>query len=287
MTYSTNQSFNLYVDGKLCPKKYKTQFSFLSERNIINSFVVGASCSGININKESFVFPKDPVHLSKIHMQNNFIGQIKKFNVIKHEFTEEEVVKYDKWCRALHDPDKDKTPPKIEEQKQTLFGSKKEYPLDVMIENDTIINLNVIIAGLNSGVFLQDRTKKNNNFTNNHSGSKKRRTSKQIRKISIESIDEVDRKWDIFTQGISYMEKSRFEDILFSVGNVDIFFLCIESLTNFENLDSELSHKIVGDIILALNASTNCQNKNDPLDFLEKKGFDMLALVIKEVIYLN
>ena len=158
-----------------------------------------------------------------------------------------------------------------------------------MIENNTVINLNAIIAALNSSEFLPDRITKNNNpiIVNNTEQKRHFVNSNEIRKISIESVDETDRTWDIFTQGIAYMEKSRFEDIFFSVGNVDIFFLCIELLTKFEKLDSELSHKISGDMILTINASINCHNKNDPLDFLEKKGFDILALVIKEVIYLK
>jgi len=91
----------------------------------------------------------------------------------------------------------------------------------------------------------------------------------------------------IKSKGVFYLEKSKFEDVFFSIGDIDVFLLCIDLLSK-----SNIPHRERGPVlellcqiieVLKLLASQSYQDET--LNFLLNNGAYVLAQLIQEVLF--
>ena len=88
----------------------------------------------------------------------------------------------------------------------------------------------------------------------------------------------------IKSSGVFYMEKMKFEDLLFSVGGVNVFLLCIDLLRDLYSDRKESAVSILCEIIDILKILTDGSYQEDTLRFLENNGAYVLAYLLREVI---
>ena len=79
----------------------------------------------------------------------------------------------------------------------------------------------------------------------------------------------------------------KFEDLLFSVGGVNVFLLCIDLLRDLHTDRKEYGVEILCEIINILKLLIEGSYQEDTLRFLQNNGAYVLAYLIQEVSFLN
>jgi len=194
---------------------YKTNFSPLLEHiESADLITIGAAAT----EKEHF------------DNKTNFQGQINHFHILPIELSEKNI---------SHDP-RDATMLK-ESSPKSSPTSMQDKELENLYEI-SILNLHafVRISKLN----VHDEIIWSNPYNSKSIQKKKKSlldTTMSLFSKSKQDLNSDDaEKLEIRSQGVFYLEKSKFVDLLFSIGDVDIFIMCIALLINFRKLDQKL-----------------------------------------------
>jgi len=94
-------------------------------------------------------------------------------------------------------------------------------------------------------------------------------------------------KLQIKSKGVFFLEKSKFEDVFFSVGDIDVFLLCIDLLSHFkiyQQAQKELVVNLICQIIEVIRILTEHSYKEDILRFFLNNGAYVLAQLLDNVL---
>jgi hypothetical protein len=205
------------LNSKRLTPIYKTNFSSLLEGiDSPDLITIGASSD----EKANF--------LNKTHFQ----GQIKHFNILPFEITESSIPKYSN--SSEHNIK--------ESSSETQSGSPQDFEIENLYE-ESILNLNtfVRISKLN----VHEEIMWSNPYSSDKKQLKKKKSFLDPAKLLFfakskqESNSDEAEKLEIRSHGVFYLEKSKFVDLLFSIGDVDIFIMCIALLINFKKFEQK------------------------------------------------
>ena len=200
---------------------------------------------------------------------NCFSGKIQSFYFVKKEIYEKEV--------------------------KNLFLSKQ---LSLDLENLIIFNITAS-SWLNKNLIYEEnqfcllkndetsiiqdenkKKKKNNSILKKFIPFSKTKNKKNL--ANLENI-----KNEIFCLGVNFLEKNKFLDVFFSIGNCDIFFYVFELLFTNRIIENEMSHQIAAQTIELLTFMNLNLETNDMKNFLQNNGFRVLGFLLKQVIIEN
>ena len=223
-----------------------------------------------------------------ISVENSFCGQIKKFYLVKTDLSETEMenIAHQMKLRSENvETRKDsfvvtrKPKKKLLSALPTLnvFASKSEELMDYeQFEANALINSNafpdldrVCDDEENQWTFLAHSM-----ISADDIGKSKKK------KKSFFFDRKPDKKHEIRAKGVTLLEKNRFEDVLFSIGNVEIILYAFELLQNFDHhkFDNSDRHIIFREILRTIEVLCRSSNKTDVMIFLsQQNGFEFIV----------
>lgn len=232
---------------------------------------------------------------SMLTVENSFCGQIKKFYLIKRELSEEEMANVALKMKARSENANLQKAPQIEVKKArksiiSFFAPKTVELLDYeQFEAQALLNLNTFpdlnrvgAEEENQWMIVSKRDDKNTHsiisIHENLEKNKRNRLSIFERKV--------EKKHEIRAKGVSYLEKGRFEDVLFSIGNIEIILYVLELLNQFDEIkfEKESRHRILCEIIRIVEVLCRSSSSEDVMIFLsQNNGFQFIARLLKNV----
>ena len=223
--------------------------------------------------------------------ETSFQGQISNFFLYPFEITAQEsekVPRISNWGL--------KSGPKMRKTSLIkgvfdLKGKKSEFDPEYLTEN-SLLNLNAFVKmtrlnvhkeihwASNSYIQAPNQKKRFNLFSSNF----------LLEIFILILIDKepvmIVTKLQIKSKGVFYLEKSKFEDVFFSVGDIDVFLLCIDLLSHFKiNLPSQKAAVVhlICQIIEVIKLLTSHAYKEDVLRFFLNNGAYVLAQLLNHV----
>ena len=226
-------------------------------------------------------------------VESSFCGQIKKFYLLKKDLSEPEMEHIAQKMKARSENiDANKGSPIVLAKPRKsiifpIFGSKTIELMDYeQFEAQSLLNLNTLADLKKIGPEEENQwtSVSTHSIINVHNTMEKS-------KNRLSFFDrKVDKKQEITAKGVTYLEKSRFEDVLFSIGNVEIILYAFELLNQFDDdqkFENEERHKILCEIIRILEVLCKSSSREDVLIFLsQQNGFQFIARLLKNVIEL-
>ena len=228
-----------------------------------------------------------------IKVEHSFCGQIKKFYLLKKDLTENEMEDIAKKMKARSentDIQNDSSFAIKKSKKGGLFSSKAEEVMDYeQFESQALLNLSAFPVLNKTSVEEEnqwvDIVKKDDKIA--HSIISVLDNLEKNKKSRLLLFDrKPEKKHEIRANGVSYFEKSRFEDVLFSIGNLEIILYAFDLLNNFDQTKFENTHrhKILCEIIEIIQVLCKSSNKEDVVIFLnQQNGFHYIARLLKLV----
>ena len=231
-------------------------------------------------------------------VENSFCGQIKKFYLIKRELTETEMMSISKKMKARSENTGIMRESLVEVKKSRkgilpIFSPKVADVFDYeQFEAQALLNLNALpdinrvgAEEVNQWTIVSKRDDKNT-----HSIISIQETLEKNKKSKLYFFDRtVEKKPEIRAKGVTYLEKGRFEDVLFSIGNAEIILYALELLNQFDEIkfEKEIRHKILSEIIKIIQVLCKSSNNEDVITFLsQQNGFHFIAKLLKNVKFL-
>lgn len=226
-------------------------------------------------------------------VKNSFCGQVKKFFMIKKELSRIEIENILQTGRSnYHQPS---TPRDTNSGwLKYLLISKSEPIMNYeQFQSQSLLNLNTFpdlnkISNDKDGQWT-NVSSKNDKLTHNIINIQGE--TDKIRKSR--PLDKSEQSYSVLARGVSYLEKSRFEDVFFSIGNVDILLYTIELLSTFEvtESDEEMNnkrHDLLCEILSLVKYLCQSDNNKVVLIFLRNNGFNVIGKLLRDVrIYLT
>ena len=256
---------------------------------VVQHFCIGTSPPKIMARVRTEENPEE----ANLLVENSFCGQIKKFYMIKKELSDadmESIFKKMKTRCSNCEPLQDSTI-KTKKRKSLLFGSKAEEIMDLeQFEAQALLNLNAFPNLNEIGAEEEDQwvslSQKDAKVT--HSIVSIQETAEKLKKSKAGLPERMaDKKHEIRARGVTHLEKSCFEDVLFRIGNAEIILYILEILNKFEDSSwqSEMRHELLCEIIRLVGVvMCRTSNKDDIMVFLaQQNGFHFMSRLIKQV----
>ena len=261
-----------------------TSFSqVVDQLGAVQDFSIGTS---FNEFKRSFNVQGD-TEITPV-VKNSFCGQIKSFYLIKHELTTVEMESIIRSMKIRSDAVVPEAELAVTKKKKGFFSLKQEEMMDYEnFEASALLNINAF-PDLNQmdgdtaeWAVLSGKDDKvaHSIISVQHDSSKGKKKFDRPQ----------DRKYEIRAKGVSYLEKNRFEDVLFSIGNIDIILYILEVVNQAEgkkqlNWTSENRSKIFCDVLHIIEILCEGSNNEDILIFLRQNGFYLISRLLQGVL---
>ena len=283
------QLYQVPIDSKSTIRQIKKQFkvsftSLMESFTSVQDFSIGTTAPDYRMNGSK-------INGASFFVRNSFCGQIKKFFVLKKELNIQEIINITQ-TEKEHRPNSEL----IRELKSSsfkLFSSNKsdeiadydQFVAQAFLNLDTFPNIHKMDASSRpEWISISNRRDRNSTSI---IGTKSE--IDRVRKNKI--IDGTPEKfYDIQVRGMSYFEKGRFEDVFFSIGNIDMLFYAIELLYSFrspselKNCYQESREELLSSILEIIKFLCKSDNKKVVLLFLRNNGFQVLARLLQEVV---
>ena len=231
---------------------------------------------------------------SSLSVKNSFCGQINKFLVARRELNANEVNSILMTMNSKG-PVPEYIPSSNPSAIQKLFKGKSEEiaTLD-QLEAEAILNLNTF-SDLNKteGPDIFHWTSfSNKNDKLIHNVVSLKNDPEKIKRSK--TLDKPEKMYEILVQGVNYLEKSRVEDVFFSIGNIDILLYTIELLTSFEPDDGNKNtssdnprHILLCAIIQLIKYMCRSESQHIVIIFLRNGGFEIIGRLLYIVRNVN
>jgi len=257
LTYSSKNQFTAYLNGEKITGN-KTNFSSICEN--LDSFQLMTIGGSLNQTNRPTLSPDN------FNDRSSFQGQIKNFYILPFELTQEDATQYANFLYNKNEPQKKKT----ESEKEDILSS-------------SIFNLKAFVKSSKQNVSEEIKWVPSQNKDSKK--EKKNSMAAEFMKIFTKKNTNIENeRIEVKSKGVYLFEKSRFEDLLFSVGDIDIFLMAIHILSKNQRLKKTQSFDLLCDILNVLKHISRTSHLIDVVRFLGNNGFNMLSELIEEVI---
>jgi len=269
-TYSEKNAVSIYINGETPKKLFRANFAPMFEAmDLEKTLVIG---NGINNTLKT--------NIDNFDKETSFQGQISNFLVYPFEITAQES---EKIPRVSNPGLRSRTKTGVKSFIRNVFdGNKKKSSFDpeYLMEN-SLLNLNAFVKMTKFNVHKEIAWVSN---TYVHATSQKKKFG--FLGLGKEQVTIVE-TLQIKSKGVFYLEKSKFEDVFFSIGDIDVFLLCIDLLSKFSIPQKAPIMELLCQIIEVLKLLASQSYQDETLNFLLNNGAYVLAQLTQEVMMIK